>query len=288
MKLRPTVLSFLRIVVRRGAETFFWFDPWTPFGVLIDYLGPSGPADLGIPLDSLVSTITRGSSWSLRPARSERQLNLHVYLTSFSPSPGADTAVWKVDDRICEKFSTKAVWSFIRMARPTVSWARFVWNQAAIPKHKITSWLFLLNRNPTMDRLISWGIDLENCCLLCGILPESRDHLFFTCLYSCQVWKTVIGVLGFSDPPLQWDLVLQWLSSVTTTPTEFAAILQLWHGTIYLVWQERNARYHNGLTKPHSALSREVIRLAKDKSTAMCSCGSDLGRSLVARWSSMR
>ena len=78
LKLRPIALSLLHIVVRGGGETLFWFDPWTPFGALIDYLGPSGPADLGIPRDSLVSFITQGFSWILRPARSERQVGFQV------------------------------------------------------------------------------------------------------------------------------------------------------------------------------------------------------------------
>lgn len=287
LKLRHIALSFLRIMVRGGSETYFWFDPWTPFGVLVDYLGPSGPSDLGIPLDSLVSSITQGSAWTLRPARSERQVNLHVYLTSFTPSPGADVAIWKVGDTITAKFSTKKVWQDLRRSRPSVSWARFVWNQAIIPKFKITSWLFLLNRNPTMDRLISWGLDLENCCLLCGTAPESRDHLFFLCPYSTLVWKTVTGALGITTPPLQWDSVLQWFDVVTTNPDRLIAILQIWHGTIYALWQERNARYHDGLTKAHWMLSREVIKQAKDKSTAMCNCGSELGLRLVTFWSAI-
>ena len=195
--------------------------------------------------------------------------------------------IWKVGNRICSKFSTKAVWENIRRARPPVYWARFIWNQAVIPKHRITSWLFMLNRNPTMDRLVSWGIDLENCCLLCGNSPESRDHLFFLCPYSVRVWENAIGVLGFINPPVQWELVLHWLSSVSTNPARLAAILQLWHGSIYVIWQERNVRYHNGVTKPHFMLSREVIKLAKDKSTVLCSCGSDFASCLMALWSSV-
>ncbi|CAN7048253.1 unnamed protein product, partial [Brassica oleracea var. botrytis] len=41
-------------------------------------------------------------------------------------------------------------------------------DMAAIPRHATTSWLFILNRNPTLDRLSSWGIDIERTCLLCG------------------------------------------------------------------------------------------------------------------------
>lgn len=285
LKLRPIALSFLRIVVRGGGETFFWFDPWTPFGILIDYLGLSGPSDLGIPLDALVSTITSGSSWILRPARSDTQVNLQAYLTTFSPSPGSDYAIWKVGDHICAKFSSKAIWKATRMPKPLVSWWKIVWSKAVIPKHQITSWLFILNRNPTMDRLLSWGYELVNCCLLCGRSPESRDHLFFLCSYSSMVWKDAIRVLGFTNPPIQWDVLLLWLSTTTLNHVQLAAVLQIWHGSIYAIWQERNARYHNGLTKSHRLLSREVIKQAKDKSTALR--GSDLGSSLVALWSTI-
>lgn len=109
LKLRPIALPFLRIVVRKGEETLSWFDPWTPFGALIDYLWSSGPADLGISLDSLVSSITQGSSWILRPTRSERQVNLQVYISIFFPCFWFRLAIWKVGDRICSKFSIKAV-----------------------------------------------------------------------------------------------------------------------------------------------------------------------------------
>lgn len=95
------------------------------------------------------------------------------------------------------------------MVKPQVSSAKLIWNQAIISKHRITSWLFILNRNPTMDRLLPWGYDLKNCRLLCRSAPESRDHLLFLCPYSYLVWKAAIGVFGFTIPHVQWEFVLQ-------------------------------------------------------------------------------
>lgn len=93
---------------------------------------------------------------------------------------------------------------------------------------------------------------------------------FFVCPYSSLVWKAVIGVLGFTNPPLQWDSVFEWFVSASFNRIQLAAVLQLWHGSIYVIWQERNARYHNGLTKSHWMLSQDVIKQAKDKSSALC------------------
>lgn len=39
-----------------------------------------------------------------------------------------------------------------------------------------TSWLlFILNRNPTFDRIAAWNPDSEAVCLLCGNSNGSRD-----------------------------------------------------------------------------------------------------------------
>lgn len=106
--------------------------------------------------------------------------------------------------------------------------------------------------------------------------------MFFVCSYSSLVWNATVGVLGFTTPSVQWEDLLLWLSTSSLNNVQLAAVLQIWHGCIYAIWKERNARYHNGLTKPHWILTREVIKEAKDKSTAMR--GSDLGSSLVALW----
>ncbi|KAF8049205.1 hypothetical protein N665_2277s0008 [Sinapis alba] len=103
--------------------------------------------------------------------------------------------------------------------------------------------------------------------------------------FTNQVWKASIGVLGFSIPPTQWDDLLHWLNSVSLNQTQFAAVLQIWHGCIYTIWYERNARFHNGLSKAHWMLSRDVIKQAREKSAALRSGGSELGSSLVAFWS---
>ncbi|CAA7052246.1 unnamed protein product [Microthlaspi erraticum] len=179
LKLRQKAIQFLRIKIGNGDSTFFWWDPWTPFGSLSAYLGEDGPSRLGIPLNATVSDVWSGNGWTLPPARTDRQVNLHSYLLTVGCSSSVDTPIWSINGVIRKSFSLKEVWNEIRSTNPEVFWAPLLWHKAGLARHQTTSWLFLLNRNPTMDRMTSWGYETEGICLLCGLDSESRDHLFF-------------------------------------------------------------------------------------------------------------
>lgn len=43
-------------------------------------------------------------------------------------------------------------------------------------------------QEPNCERLLSWGLDIELLCLLCGMHSESRDHIFLECTYKLAVW----------------------------------------------------------------------------------------------------
>lgn len=48
---------------------------------------------------------------------------------------------------------------------PTVPWFPLIWLKKGIPKHCSLAWLMQLNRSPTRDRLISWGLQTDPLCL---------------------------------------------------------------------------------------------------------------------------
>ncbi|CAH2061434.1 unnamed protein product [Thlaspi arvense] len=108
LKLRPTAARFLRIKVGNGDDTFFWWDPWTPFGPLLDFLGKDAPAKLGIPLSSLVKDVMLNGGWNLPPARSEAFLQVLCYIISIEPSQ---------------------IWNAIRASKPPVPWAPIIWHK---------------------------------------------------------------------------------------------------------------------------------------------------------------
>lgn len=80
------------------------------------------------------------------------------------------------------------VYEKLRGSVATIPWEKAVWTVGGIPKHNFLTWLFVLNRSPTRDRMIHWGLQVDPSCLLCNAAAESRDHLFFNCSYSWMLW----------------------------------------------------------------------------------------------------
>ncbi|CAA7058554.1 unnamed protein product [Microthlaspi erraticum] len=280
LKLRQKALQFLKVRVGRGDSTFFWWDPWTPFGPLHAFLGEDGPSRLGIPTSATVSDIWNGSGWTLPHARSERQVLLYSYLLSYGCSPSADTHIWSISGSPQRSFSLKAVWNEIRPKKPEVNWAPLLWHKAGLPRHQTITWLFLLNRSPTLDRMSAWGYDSDGTCLLCGIELETRDHLFFECSFSASVWRRLMFCLNLHNVPGHWAQLLDWLTSASLDTTKKLALLQDWQGAVYELWKERN-RLHDGVTFPYGKIFSLILSSVRDKCRAMSMFGSSHGDSML-------
>ncbi|KAL0644150.1 hypothetical protein Bca4012_042440 [Brassica carinata] len=263
-----------------GGETYFWPDPWTPFVLLIQYLGTSGPSNLGISIDSLLSDCFVNGSWTLPHPCSERQAQLHIYISTLSLGHGM-----RVDGVTRNKFSSKEIWNYARHRRQPRSWTSLVWHSASIPKHAINSWLFMLNRNTTMDRLLSWSLDVEGTFLLCGLQQESRYHLFFECVFSAEVWRTSLIHLGDSNAPTSWQSVIDWLSIFPQDGLLKLVVLQIWQASLYGIRKERNRRFHLGTTVSPSKISDGAIRVERSKAITLKNSGRNLGSEILAFWS---
>lgn len=108
--------------------------------------------------------------------------------------------------------------SLFLLERSKVNWSTTVWSQYGIPRHNFLLWLVVLDRCPTWDRLISWGLTVPPLCLLCNSAPESRDHLFHVCNYSFDLWSLAAGKLCIT-PLRTWDSRPDALSSSSEGPT---------------------------------------------------------------------
>ena len=177
------------------------------------------------------------------------------------------------------------IWNYTRQRKQPCSWASLVWHPATVPKHAINSWLFMRNRNPTMDRLLAWGLDVEGICLLCGTQQESRNHLFFECTFSAEVWRAALLRLRVYNAPTSWESVIDWLSAFSGDRQHKLVVLQIWQGCLYEIWKERNSRFHLGTTVPTSKICGGVIRIARSKAVALKNSGRKLGTDLVSFWS---
>ena len=105
------------------------------------------------------------------------------------------------------------------------------------------AWLAILNRLPIVDRLRSQGMDMDGLCLLCKQEQESRDHLFFSCSFSKEIWKKVLLLCGLNREVLGWIEELAWAEQRLKGKALISHVLRVgWNAFIYHVWKERNSR----------------------------------------------
>ena len=85
-----------------------------------------------------------------------------------------------------------------------------VWSSLNVPKHFFISWMVILNRLPTRDRMREWEIVIEGRCELCHNKMESRNHIFFGCSFSQAVWREVLRMSGLNKRVMRWEEELEW------------------------------------------------------------------------------
>lgn len=107
--LRPIALTFIKCRVNDGETCRFWYDCWTPFGHLIDFLGANGPRDLRLPISAHVKDAISPTGWRLSQPRSDSALELHIHLTTVNLPLGnvaRDSLHWIIEGKDSNGFSS--------------------------------------------------------------------------------------------------------------------------------------------------------------------------------------
>lgn len=182
----------------------FWFDSWTDLGPLIKYVGEAGPLQMRVWMLATVSEATRNGHWNIPHARSLQSETLQIELTTI-PVPaenmGDDKFLWiQGNGTFGASFSSKITWEHIRVPAPVQNWHKVIWYKEYIPRNSFISWLALLRRLPTRDRLRGWGLNVPEHCVLCSTGIETHHHLFFECAFSASVWSHIAGSV-WQNPP---------------------------------------------------------------------------------------
>ena len=74
---------------------------------------------------------------------------------------------------------------------------------------------------------------------------ESRDHMFFECNYSKELWKSILHCCGLNREVGNWNAELNWAMQRIKGKALLSLILSIaWKAFVYHVWKERNRRLH--------------------------------------------
>ncbi|XP_013651829.1 uncharacterized protein LOC106356638 [Brassica napus] len=122
------------------------------------------------------------------------------------------------------------------------------------------------DRMVTRDKLLSWGLSVRSSCVLCSGFDENRQHLFFDCEHSSQIWSFFVSRLHLS-PPQGFEEVLRWLKDPARDSNVTMIIRLIHQAVLYLICKERNTRIHSAVEKPPDTLiaeTQQTIRLRVD------------------------
>lgn len=171
-----------------------------------------------------------------------------------------DLSMWKRGAVFKNEFSTRETWLMLREAKPLCSWAKGVWFPQATPKYAFITWLAMLDRLSTMDRVHKWNPSVDMTCVLCKRAAETRDHLFFTCHYSAQVWQYLTKGILCDQYTEVWREIVGLLTVGNREKKSLFCLSYSFQASVHAVWKERNKIRHGD-----KALPMEVLKKLVDK-----------------------
>ncbi|XP_039000048.1 uncharacterized protein LOC120125773 [Hibiscus syriacus] len=108
--------------------------------------------------DFLLMEDVTNSSWCIRRILKQRAVAISILSTGAT--------------------KTKDIWKALRVKGEKVSLYKLIWFPLHIPKHNMITWMTLLNRLPTKERLLRMGIVTDGTCIIYNEVTETRDHMF--------------------------------------------------------------------------------------------------------------
>ena len=100
------------------------------------------------------------------------------------------------------------------------------------------------DRLATMDRVAKWSLGVDTTCVLCKSAVETRNHLFFECSFSSQIWEHLTqGILRNSYTNV-WSALVPLLTDDNMDKTTLFCFRYAFHATLYAIWRERNKIKH--------------------------------------------
>ncbi|XP_020257745.1 uncharacterized protein LOC109834203 [Asparagus officinalis] len=90
-----------------------------------------------------------------------------------------------------------------------------------------------------------------------GACLESRDHLFFECIFSCNVWNHIMEWLKFEWRSSVWQQLQNWFNTRLRGKSAKQKLKRLaLNAAIYNIWRERNSRLFQQKIRREEQLER--------------------------------
>jgi len=156
-------------------------------------------------------------------------LELCDFLSDFSlQAEVEDVHVWQFSTT--GQYTNKSAYEALFIGATSFGPWKQIWKSWAPGKCKFFLWIAALNRIWTADRLARKGLSHPAACPLCDQAEETADHLLVACVFSRQVWFTVLQTYNLQTlAPLNdlsfliggWPLAIEWMVWLKKALTPF-------------------------------------------------------------------
>ena len=255
------------VEVKNGKRTSFWHERWSPLGCLKDILSVGSHIDMGISVNATVE-----DSWK-HNKRNHRVLILNrveeeIARSKANRTQEEDVSLWlNGRDQYKSAFSSGQTWQIIRERHQLCHWHNEVWFKYATPKYSFILWMAMKGRLSTGDRMRNWNGGFDVSCVFCNEPLETKEHLFFECAYSSQIWESLIKGILLNKYTVSWEEILRILRDTSRGKMKLFIVRYVFQAAVYMIWRERNRRRHGEDASPIDLLIKLIDKNMRNKLT---------------------
>ena len=181
-----------------------------------------------------------------------------------------DVCLWKRETGDYKAgFLTSQTWELIRVQSPKVMWHKGIWIPEGTLKFSFIAWIAVHDRLATGDRIFRCNPRAISSCWLCNSATESRDHLFFECPYSKEVWYGIIGDMAGNSSLHRWSQIMQVLVNGLHERNLTLLLRYSFQAVLYAIWHERNVRRVGETSQPAACLIARLDKLVRNRITSL-------------------
>lgn len=206
----------------------------------------------------------------------------NMILSSITLTEACDVYEWSPNGRPLPTYSTGMIYELIKDHQPPVPCHSAVWSSRSIPRHNFVTRLTVLDRCPTKDQMLRWGIQIDPTCILCNATSETRDHLYYECPYSWSFWKELSRKVQW-NPSRNWSTEFGCMQAIRSPKHERLLVLLAWQASIYLLWTKRNNRHHRQQYRSVSSLAKQADLLIRNRISGIREINLSLSK-MLQRW----
>ncbi|KAL4364369.1 hypothetical protein GQ457_04G037710 [Hibiscus cannabinus] len=129
------------------------------------------------------------------------------------------------------------------------------------------------------------GLNVDTRCILCVDGCETRNHLFVECVFSQQVWKSILNLYVMNRCMLDWEGEVSWLYTNLKGKLLLVLICKLvWNSYVYHIWEERNIKKFQNVSRDCNCLVNSIKESISIRVQGRILQVNDVNRAICKAW----